>query len=66
MNSMSDNEPAFGKTAYEIIAEHVEEYNYPVMFGFPAGHDGSNFPLILGATVNLNVSSSLVNVKFNT
>ena len=63
MNEMSDNNPAFGKTAYEIIAEHVEEYKYPVTFGFPAGHDGVNFPLILGAKVNLNVTSSIVKVS---
>ena len=56
MTGMRNSEPSFGKTAYEIIASHVENYDYPVVFGFPAGHDGTNFPLILGANVNLNVN----------
>ena len=56
MNAMADSEPSFGKTAYEIIAEHVKEYKYPVAFGFPAGHDGVNYPLMLGAKASMNVS----------
>ena len=60
MNAMRDSQPSFGKTAFEIIAEHVEEYDYPVAFGFPAGHDGVNFPLVLGRDVNLNVDKTVV------
>ena len=60
MNGMQDSEPSFGKTANEIIASHVAEYNYPVAFGFPAGHDGVNFPMLLGANVHLNVTEQMV------
>lgn len=63
MNGMRDSDPSFGKTAYEIIASHVEKYDYPVAFGFPAGHDGSNYPLALGANVHLDVSGSGVRVE---
>jgi muramoyltetrapeptide carboxypeptidase len=63
MIGMRDSEPSFGKTAYEIIASHVAEYNYPVIFGFPAGHDGINFPLVLGANVNLHVTGQTVAVE---
>ncbi len=62
MNGMRDSEPSFGKTAYEIIASHVADYHYPVVFGFPAGHNGVNFPLILGAQVHLNVTEDMVTV----
>ena len=62
MNSMSDSEPSFGMNAYEIIASHVEDYNYPVAFGFPAGHDGVNFPLMLGANVKLNVTEQFIEI----
>ena len=60
MNGMRDSEPSFMKTAYEIIAEHVENYDYPVVFGFPAGHDGVNFPLVLGSKANLHVNEQVV------
>jgi muramoyltetrapeptide carboxypeptidase len=59
MNDMKDNEIPFGKTAEEIIREAVEEYAYPVFFGFPAGHLPSNYPLILGSEVTLSVGDKL-------
>ena len=63
MNEMYDSEPSFGKTAYEIIASHVEGYQFPVVFGFPAGHDGANFPLIPGANVNVIVGKDKVLIE---
>lgn len=53
---MKDNEVAFGQTIEEIIYNSVAEYNYPVAFNFPAGHIETNFPLILGDSVQLTVS----------
>ena len=56
MTDMNDNEVPFGKTAYEIIHEAVAAYNYPLCFGFPAGHFNDNRPLIMGANVKLDVN----------
>jgi muramoyltetrapeptide carboxypeptidase len=56
MNDMHDSEPSFGKTACEIIASHVENEQYPVVFNFPAGHDGASFPLMLGANYELRIN----------
>jgi len=53
MNDMNDNTVPFGKTAEEIISEHIHEYTYPVVFGFPAGHIEDNRALIMGRTVAL-------------
>lgn len=55
MTDMKDNAIPFGKTAEEIIADAVSEFDYPVCFGFPAGHEEKNFALFLGRTVKLNV-----------
>ncbi len=55
MSKMRDNQVPFGKTAKEIIAEAVKDYDYPVLFDFPAGHDPLNQTLILGRTVSLEV-----------
>ncbi len=62
MNGMKDSNPSFGKTAYEIIAGHVEDYDYPVVFDFPAGHNGVNYPLVLGADTHLCVSGESVSI----
>ncbi len=65
-NDMKDNDNPFGKTAYEIIADAVEEYNYPVCFGFPAGHEKENKALIFGRQVNLSVGEKTTfNFKLN-
>lgn len=59
MNDMRDNEIKFGRTAVEIIREAVVDYNYPVCYGFPAGHQRDNRALILGTTVELFVGSTI-------
>ncbi|HJN05099.1 MAG TPA: LD-carboxypeptidase [Bacteroidales bacterium] len=48
MTDMNDNTIPFGKTAEEIIRETVDKYNYPVYFGFPAGHMNDNRALVMG------------------
>lgn len=54
-SEMKDNTIPFGKTAEEIILESVAEYNYPVCFGFPAGHGVRNYPLYMGRKAELEV-----------
>lgn len=61
---MHDNEVPFGKNAYEIIIDHVDEYSFPIIFDFPAGHGKDNLPLILGKTVEMNVSSKKIEVRY--
>ena len=63
MSKMNDNLIPFGKSANEIIAEIISEYDYPVCFDFPAGHISDNRALILGRMVELNVSNT-VTLKF--
>ena len=55
MTDMKDNDIPFGKNAFEIIREAVEPYNYPVCFGFPAGHQAPNLAMVLGREVHLEV-----------
>ena len=56
MSDMNDNKVPYGKTAYEIVLEHVSEYNYPVAFSFPAGHIRPNLPIIMGKNICLEVT----------
>ena len=54
----------FGGSVYEIIRRMVEEYDYPVCFGFPAGHGEECYPLIEGATVSLQTKTEGVEIAF--
>ncbi len=45
----------FGRTIEDIVLEKVAEYNYPVCFDFPVGHQKNNFALKYGALHTLGV-----------
>ena len=64
MTKMNDNTVPFGKTAEEIIRESVEEYSFPVAFGFAAGHFADNRTLIMGAEMCLEVGDILSGIDF--
>jgi muramoyltetrapeptide carboxypeptidase len=64
MTNMKDNQIPFGKNAYEIIEEYVRNQGIPVIFGFPAGHESPNRPLILGREIIMEVSEK-VSIKYN-
>jgi len=58
MKNKDESNP-FGKTAYEIIAEHVSEFDYPVCFGFPAGHESDNRALVTGAEWRMEIGEKV-------
>jgi len=64
MSDMNDNTLPFGKTAKEIIAETITEYDFPVAFNFPAGHVEDNQALILGKKVKLEVNFQQSQVSY--
>lgn len=59
MNDMKDNAVPFGETAEQIIRRICEPFDFPVWFGFPAGHIPVNHPIILGAKVRMEVRTAL-------
>lgn len=46
----------FGKTLEQIVLEKVIEYNYPVCFDFPVGHQKANYALKCGVKHHLKVT----------
>jgi muramoyltetrapeptide carboxypeptidase len=59
MKNKDESNP-FGPPAYEIIAGHIGEYDFPVCYGFPAGHEADNRTMIFGAEWNLAVNKEVV------
>ncbi len=53
---MKDTERPFGQNAYEIIRDLLEEFEYPVCYGFPVGHVKENFAMKCGADHKLKIS----------
>ena len=60
LTQIHDNAHPFGMSAEEVIAEAVSEYNYPVCFGFPAGHFDDNRAVFFGLNSRLIVSEEKV------
>ena len=54
----------FGKDSYEIIADAVSDYDYPVLFNFPAGHVDYNLALPIGKVVKLVVQTEEARIDF--
>jgi muramoyltetrapeptide carboxypeptidase len=60
MSDMKDNTISFGKSAYEIIADTVKNYDYPVIFGAPAGHEPKNLSLVFGSRYQLTCDKEIL------
>lgn len=50
-----DADGGFGKTLTDIVMEKVAEYDYPVSFDFPVGHQKANFALKCGVKHRLEI-----------
>ena len=58
MSDMNDNEISFGKSAEQIILEYTKGYDFPICFGFPAGHLADNRCVRLGINSILEISEN--------
>ena len=56
-------EESFDEFSYQLIAERISKYDFPVIFGFPNGHIYDNRPFIIGAEISMKVGEK-VEVKF--
>ncbi len=64
MTDMHDNEIPFGQNAIQIITAITKEYNIPIAFDFPAGHQSDNRTLILGQQVAFEVNEREIKLQF--
>jgi muramoyltetrapeptide carboxypeptidase len=60
---IKDTTIPFGQDIFEIIADKVKEYNYPVCFDFPVGHVKENYALKIGARYQLSVTNDSVSLE---
>ena len=65
MTQMHDNDIPFGQSSEEIILSICNDYNYPIVFNFPAGHIKDNRALILGRKAELIISKTETILTFD-
>lgn len=58
------NTTPWGKPVKQLILDVFENYDFPILFDFPAGHEKDNRALILGRTIDLKVSKENASVHF--
>jgi muramoyltetrapeptide carboxypeptidase len=59
LTQIHDNAHPFGQTVEEVIAEVVKDYDYPLCFGFPAGHFDDNRVMVLGQKASIRITSEM-------
>ena len=65
MSDMNDNDIPFGETAEEIILQHTKGYDFPICFGFPAGHLDDNRAIKFGVKSKLEITAKTVILSSN-
>ena len=56
MTDIKEDSLAFDETPEQIILNHTREYNYPIAFRFPSGHENPNMAWVQGGRVLLDVT----------
>lgn len=63
LTDIHDNPDPFGKTVEQAIFDVVKEYDYPICFDFPAGHQPDNRAIVFGKEMNLTIRESDVEIQ---
>ena len=57
ISNIKKNTTTWGKSIEQLILDVVSEYDFPVLFNFPEGHEKDNRALILGRTITMKVGA---------
>lgn len=58
-SDMKDNaDVPYGITPWEMVAEHVASYDFPVAYNFPVSHEADNWALVCGREARLEVTTN--------
>ena len=64
ITKLRKNTTLWGSSVEQLILDALSEYDFPIAFNMPAGHEKDNRAMILGRTVELTVSSEQSTVVF--
>ena len=57
LTEIHDNPDPFGKSVEQAIFDVVKDYDYPVVFGFPAGHQPDNRAIVFGKETEITINN---------
>lgn len=66
VGQFTDIEHEEGEDVYQMVADAVADYDFPVSFGLSSGHIDENFPLLMGANIILDVTEEESEISFQT
>ena len=64
ISNIKKNTTTWGSSIEQLILDVVKEFDFPVLFNFPAGHETDNRALIFGKSIMMNVKSTTSEVIF--
>jgi muramoyltetrapeptide carboxypeptidase len=65
MTDIKETEIPFKETIENIVLTHTREYNFPVAFRFPFGHENPNLAFTQGRPATLTVSKENSSIRFS-
>ena len=57
ISNIKTNSTKWGSSIEQLIYDVVSEYDFPILYQFPAGHEPDNRSLILGRTIEMDVTN---------
>tara|TARA_R110002012_G_scaffold322106_1_gene555831 strand:+ start:15530 stop:16546 length:1017 start_codon:yes stop_codon:yes gene_type:complete len=64
MTKMRKNTTAWGSSVEQLILDALSDYDFPIAFNMPAGHEDDNRAMILGQNVELVVGKDQSTLQF--
>ena len=64
-SNIKDNKIPFGISLEDMVLEKVQEFDFPVSFNFPAGHEKDNWPLPFGLNTQFKVTNKKISLTIN-
>ena len=58
----TDNDPRMNQTVQEMLLSYTENYSYPVICNFSAGHIDNNLPLILNTETEIDIQEQTTSI----
>ncbi|WP_299366563.1 LD-carboxypeptidase [Winogradskyella sp.] len=65
MTKLRKNTTLWGTSVEQLVLDALSQYDFPIAFNMPAGHENDNRALIFGRTIQLEVNKTESLVVFN-